>query len=151
AGLGAPHWDAQARGVLSGLTRGTGPAQLARAAFDAVAYQVRDVLEVLGPAVGSGLTALYADGGAMRSDLLAHTTADVIGLPILRDAADSLAARGAAYLAGLAVGMWASLDEIRSLPRVVDRIEPRAGSASASEGYAGWRKALRRAASEAGS
>jgi glycerol kinase len=147
-GLGAPHWDATARGVLSGLSRGTGPAHLARAAFDAIAYQVRDVLEVLAPATGSGLTALYADGGAMRSDLLAHTTADVVGLPVVRDRSESLAARGAAYLAGIAVGMWASLDEVRALPRVVDRFEPRAGNPGAAEGYAGWRVALRRAASE---
>jgi glycerol kinase len=147
-GLGAPHWDADARGLLCGLSRGTGPSELARAAFDAVAYQVRDVLEVLAPATRSNLSALYADGGAMRSDLLAHLTADVIGLPVLRDQGDSLAARGAAYLAGLAVGMWESLDEVRCLPRVVDRVEPGPGRASAEERYAGWRTALRRAASE---
>jgi glycerol kinase len=146
-GLGAPHWDAGARGLLCGLSRGTSAAHLARAAFDAIAYQVRDVLEVLAPAVGSPLSAVYADGGAMQSELLAHTTADVIGLPVLINRAESVAALGAAYLAGLAVGTWSSLDEIRGLERTFDRFEPRPGAASATDGYAGWRTALRRAAS----
>ncbi|MET0772740.1 MAG: FGGY-family carbohydrate kinase, partial [Candidatus Limnocylindrales bacterium] len=145
AGLGAPHWDADARGLVCGLTRGTTQAHLARAAFDAVAYQVRDVLEVLEPAVGMTLTALFADGGAIQGDLLARITADTTGLPVVRSRADSLAALGAAYLAGLAVGCWSSRDEVRDLPRVTDRIEP--GEAPAADGYAGWRAALGRAAS----
>ncbi|MFN8519913.1 MAG: FGGY family carbohydrate kinase [Chloroflexota bacterium] len=144
-GLGAPHWDADARGLVCGITRGTGPAHLARAAFDAVAYQVRDVLEALGPAVDTPLSALYADGGAMRGDLLAHVTADVTGLPVVRDRAESLAAMGAAYLAGLATGTWTSVDEVRALARVHDRVEPRPVDAAA-DGYAGWRVAVRRSA-----
>ncbi len=146
-GLGAPHWDAGARGLLCGLSRGTSAAHLARAAFDAIAYQVRDVLEVLAPAVGSPLSAVYSDGGAMQSQLLAHTTADVIGLPVLINRAESVAALGAAYLAGLAVGTWRSLDEIRALERTFDRFEPRPGAVAAVDGYAGWRIAVRRAAS----
>lgn len=146
-GLGAPHWDAGARGLLCGLSRGTSAAHLARAAFDAIAYQVRDVLEVLAPAVGSPLSAVYADGGAMQSELLARTTADVIGLPVLINRAESVAALGAAYLAGLAVGTWSSLDEVRGLERTFDRFEPRPGAAAATDGYAGWRIAVRRAAS----
>ncbi len=145
-GLGAPHWDADARGLLCGVTRGTGPAHLARTAFDAVAYQVRDVLEVLGPAVGIPLTTLVADGGAMRSDLLAQVTADVTGLPVVRDRAESLAAMGAAYLAGLAVGTWSSIDEVRALHRDHDRVEPSASARSTADGYAGWQVAVRRAA-----
>ena len=97
---------------------------LARAAFDAVAYQVRDVLEVLEPAVGAPLTALFADGGAIQSELLARITADTTGLPVVRSRADSLAALGAAYLAGLAVGCWSSLDEVRALPPSHGSIEP---------------------------
>jgi glycerol kinase len=147
AGLGAPHWDADARGLVCGLTRGTSQGHLARAAFDAVAYQVRDVLEVLGPAVAVPLTALFADGGAIQSDLLAHITADVTGLPVIRDRAESLAAMGAAYLAGLAIGMWASVDEIRGLERVHDRVEPRVSASVGPEGYAGWQVALGRATS----
>jgi glycerol kinase len=144
-GLGAPHWDADARGLVCGITRGTGAAHLARAAFDAIAFQVRDVLELLGPAVGTRLSALYADGGAMRSDLLAHITADVTGLPIVRARADSLAAMGAAYLAGLALGTWASVDDVRALVRLQDRVEPRPVDAG-TDGYAGWRTAVRRSA-----
>ena len=147
-GLGAPHWDAGARGLMCGLSRGTSRAHLARAAFDAIAYQVRDVLEVLAPAAGSPLSALYADGGAMESELLAQTTADVIGLPVLRNRVESLAAVGAAYLAGLAVGTWGSLDEVRSLERTFDRVQPRSEAPAATEGYSGWHVALRRAASE---
>jgi glycerol kinase len=146
AGLGAPHWDADARGLACGLTRGSTQAHLARAAFDAVAYQVRDVLEVLGPAVGTRLTALFADGKAIQSDLLARITADTTGLPIVRSRVDSLAALGAAYLAGLAVGCWSSQDEVRALPRVTDRVEP-GDVATAGDGYAGWRVALARTAS----
>jgi glycerol kinase len=145
-GLGAPHWDADARGLLCGLTRGIGPAHLARAAFDSVAYQVRDVLEVLAPAAGSALTTLFADGGAMHSALLAQTVADVTRLPLVRNHAESLAAVGAAYLAGLAVGTWRDLDEVRALPRRTDRVDPRTAGPAGTDGYAGWQVALRRAA-----
>jgi glycerol kinase len=144
-GLGAPHWDPDARGLLCGITRGTGPAHLARAAFEAVAYQVRDVLEVLGSVVATPMRALFADGGAMRSDLLARITADVTGLPVVRDRAESLAAMGAAYLAGLAVGTWSSLDEVRGLDRVHDRVEADTSVRSTAAGYAGWQVALQRA------
>jgi glycerol kinase len=146
-GLGAPHWDADARGLLCGLSRGTTAAHLARAAFESIAYQVRDVLDVLEPAVGARLTGLYADGGAMRSGLLAQAQADVSGLPVLRSDAESLAALGAAYLAGLAVGTWRDVDAIRDLPRTVARTEPTPDASIAREGYAGWRDALQRAAS----
>jgi len=145
-GLGAPHWDADARGIVCGITRGTSPAHLARAAFDAVAYQVRDVLEVMGSVVDRPLSALFADGGAMRGDLLAQVTADVTGLPVVRGRAESVAAMGAAYLAGLAVGTWSSIDEVRALERAHDRFEPRSPAASIADGYAGWQRAVRRAA-----
>jgi glycerol kinase len=144
-GLGAPHWDADARGLITGLSRGSGPAHLARATFDSIAYQVRDVLDVLAPAVGTPLSALYADGGAMQSDLIAQTQADVARLPVLRNRAGSLAALGAAYLAGLAVGTWRSVDEVRGLPRQWDRFEPGSDVERIERGYSGWRAALRRA------
>jgi glycerol kinase len=147
-GLGAPHWDADARGVITGLSRGTSSAHLVRAAFESIAYQVRDVIDALAPAVGAPMTAVFADGGAMQSALLAQMTADTIGLPVRINRAESLAALGAAYLAGLAVGTWGSIDEIRVLPRTVDTYEPRPGAAIATVGYAGWQVALRRAASD---
>jgi glycerol kinase len=147
-GLGAPHWDADARGLIAGLSRGTTAAHLVRAAFESIAYQVRDVLDVLAPAVGAPMTAVFADGGAMQSALLAQMTADTLGLPVRINRAESLAALGAAYLAGLAVGTWGSIDEIRALPRTVDTYEPRPGAPIATEGYAGWKVALRRAAGD---
>jgi glycerol kinase len=150
AGLGAPHWDADARGLISGLDRGTGRAQLARAAFDSVTYQVRDVLDALQAAVPTPLTALYADGGAMQSDLLARLQADVIGLPVLRTRSKGLSAMGAGYLAGLAIGLWGSVEEIRGLLPGFDRVDPSDGRQAADERYRGWRVALRRAASDLG-
>jgi glycerol kinase len=144
-GLGAPHWDAAAQGLISGLGRGTSRAHLARAAFDAVAYQVRDVLDVLRACLPTPLVTLYADGGAVQSDLLAQTQADVLGLPVLRSRSGSLAALGAAYLAGLATGILGSLDEVRRLPRDLDRFEPGAAAPGFEDGYRGWQLALRRA------
>jgi glycerol kinase len=149
-GLGAPHWDPDARGAITGLSRGTTTAHLVRAAFESIAYQVRDVIDVLAPAVGAPMTAVFADGGAMQSALLAQLTADTLGLPVRINPAESLAALGAAYLAGLAVGVWSSEDEIRGLVRTVDTYEPRRGTAIATDGYAGWQVALRRAASDLG-
>ena len=144
AGLGAPHWDADARGMLSGLTRGTSAAHIARAAFDSIAYQVRDVVDVLVPNLPSGPTALFADGGAMRGDLLGHLQADVLKLPVMRTHAANLAALGAAYLAGIEVGLW-GLDDIRTLRRAFDRIDPAGNDEAIDAGYAGWRAALARA------
>lgn len=145
AGLGAPHWDADARGLISGLTRGTTPAHLARAAFDAIAYQVRDVIDVLRD-VSPAPSELIADGGAARSSLLMQMQADVLDLPILRAGSSGAAGLGAAYLAGLAIGWWASVDAIRALPRRFDRFEPDPrATARAEAGYRGWREALLRA------
>jgi glycerol kinase len=147
-GLGAPHWDASARGLISGLSRGSTRAHLARAAFDAIAFQVRDVLDVLRASLPAPLGALYADGGAAQSNLLAQTQADVLGLPVLRSRSGSLAGLGAAYLAALAIGALESLVELRGLPRDLDRFEPDARAPAADDGYRGWRLALRRAAGD---
>jgi glycerol kinase len=146
-GLGAPHWDAGARGLICGLTRGTTAAHLARATFESIAWQVRDVVDALRERMPTPVAALLVDGGAMRSDLLARMQADVLGVPVLRTTSGSLAAQGAGYLAGLAVGVWESLDAIRALPRGYDRFEPAGDPAIVAAGLAGWRVALRRAAS----
>jgi glycerol kinase len=146
-GLGAPHWDAGARGLISGLTRGSRPAHLARAAFESVGFQVKDVLDEVRAAVPTPLAALYADGGAVQSDLLAQMQADLLDLPVLRTRSSSLAALGAGYLAGLALGTWGSVEEVRDLPRAFDRFEPRPDAGErARERHEGWRVALRRAA-----
>jgi glycerol kinase len=147
AGRGAPFWDAEARGIITGLTRGVTRAHLARAAFESIAYQVRDVIDVLRAALPTELSTLLADGGAMRSDLLAQTQADLLRLPVWRAQSGSLAALGAAYLAGLATGLWGSLDDIRRLPRSFDRFEPAPNADALEAAYRGWRGAVRRAVS----
>jgi glycerol kinase len=150
AGLGAPHWDPQARGLICGATRGTTAAHLARAAVEGVAYQVGDVLDALAPALDHPISAVLADGGAIQSDLMGQVQADVLNVPVLRSLSANLSAVGAAYLAGLANGTWQDLDQIRALARGVDRFDPRADAAIREAGHAGWSVALRRAAGSVG-
>ena len=126
-GLGAPHWDDAARGLVSGLTRGSTLAQLSRAAVESIAYQVRDVFDVMQAASGGSLRVLLADGGVTRNAQLMQFQADILGVPVQRNNTPELSAMGAAYLAGLATGVWASTDEIAALPRSVDRFEPQHG------------------------
>lgn len=149
AGLGAPYWDADVRGLIGGLTRGTTPAHIARAAFDSVAYQVRDVVDVLRGVAWTDPSALIADGGAVRSSTLMQLQADVLDLPVLRAHSSGAAGLGATYLAGLAIGWW-SVDDVRRLPRRFDRFEPEPRSVeAASAGYRGWREAVTRAVGQA--
>ncbi len=150
AGLGAPYWDPAARGVLTGLTRATTPAHVARAAFDAVGHQVADVLERLPPSITPAR--LRADGGAMRSDLLAQTVADLTGLAVERTADPQLAALGAAFLAGMTAGVWSGPDEIAALGAPGDVVHPSAWAAGTAaspvgpvaERRASWRDAVAR-------
>ena len=105
-GLGAPHWSESARGLIAGLTRGAGAAHLARAALEAIAYQVRDVFDAMQAEAGAPLSTLLADGGASRSDLLMQFQADMLGCPVMRSTSPDVSPLGAAFLAGLAVGIW---------------------------------------------
>jgi len=147
AGLGAPHWDAEARGLICGLTRGAAAAHVARAALDSIAFQVRDVFEAMRKDAGIPLPALLADGGASRNDLLMQFQADILGCPVIRSNSADLSAQGAAWLAGLAVGYWSSLDELRGLPLETGRFDPRLLPATRAELLAGWCDALSRAVS----
>lgn len=144
-GLGAPHWNEAARGTLTGLTRGSGPAHLARATVESIAYQVRDVFDVMRAEAGVPLQRLLADGGASRNDMLMQFQADIIGQPVVRRLSHDVAALGAAYLAGLAVGFWASEAEIAGLPRPSSRFDPQMGEAERDELYSGWQRAVARA------
>ena len=144
-GLGAPHWDDAARGTISGLTRGSGMAQLALAALESIAYQVRDVFDVMQAASEGSLRVLLADGGVTRNTQLMQLQADILGLPVQRNNTAELSAMGAAYLAGLATGTWASLEELAALPRSVDRFEPAMAATERERRYAGWQEALARA------
>ena len=145
AGLGAPHWDESARGIVTGLTRDTGRIHVARAAIDAIAYQVRDVFEAMEVAVTDPLSMLLADGGVTRNSALMQFQADMLGVPVLRNNHAELSAMGAAYLAGLAVGMWAATDEIDALERSVDRFEPELDETTRDRHYQGWQEAVARA------
>ncbi len=144
-GLGAPHWQSAARGLMTGLTRGSTSAHLARATLESIAYQIRDVFDVMQAEAGTHLQFLLADGGASQNDLLMQFQADILGCPVLRSTSADVSALGAAYLAGLTVGYWASEDEIAALPRPQDRFEPQVTAARRGYLYSGWQDAVERA------
>jgi glycerol kinase len=150
AGLGAPHWDAGARGVVCGLTRGTTAAHVARATLDSIAYQVADVFEAICGDAAIPVPALFADGGASRNDLLMQFQADILGCPVIRSSSADLSAIGAAWLAGLATGYWKSLEELEGLPRPTSRFEPKMTGGRRAELVRGWRDALGRSRSGLG-
>lgn len=142
-GLGAPHWIPEARGVLFGLTRGTGPMDLARAALEGVAYQVTDLIAAAGDDAGSPVTELRVDGGMARNDWFLQRQADALGLPVRRAAESESTALGAAYLAGLRAGVWGGLDDLRRLAAAGTRFEPRWDRATRERRLGDWRKAVR--------
>ncbi|MCH8901172.1 MAG: glycerol kinase GlpK [Chloroflexi bacterium] len=144
-GLGAPHWDPYARGAILGLTRGSTQAHIARATLEAIAFQTRDVLEAMESETGARLPTLRADGGASRNDLLMQIQADLLGRPVVRSAVAETTALGAAYLAGLGVGLWPGLDDLAQRWRSDRTFEPRLSAEQRDEQYAGWKRALERA------
>jgi glycerol kinase len=151
AGLGAPYWDDRARGILCGLTRGAGPGEVARATVESIAYQVHDVFDVMTRAIGAGTPTLLADGGASRNDQLMQFQAEVLGVPVVRNTSSDLSAMGAAWLAGLATGVWRSVDDLERVPQSVDRFEPRMPASARERLLAGWREAVARARFRGGS
>jgi glycerol kinase len=144
-GLGAPHWDPYARGAYLGITRGTTRAHLARAAVEAMAFQTRDVTEAMAADAGRPLEELRVDGGASVMDLLCQFQADQLGVPVRRPANLETTALGAAYLAGLAEGVWSSPDEIGAGWQADVAFEPRAPRDEMDSLYEGWKKAVARA------
>jgi len=140
-GLGSPHWTPETRGLIAGPTRSTTRAHLARAALEAIAYQTCDVLG----AMGLGLEVIRADGGATANRFLMQFQADVAGVPVEVAAEREATALGAAALAGLATGVWTSLDEIARLRRPAERYEPAMEPGDAERLLSGWRLAVRRA------
>ncbi|MBS3965758.1 MAG: glycerol kinase GlpK [Truepera sp.] len=145
AGLGAPHWDPYARGTIVGLTRGSGAGHIARAALEGVAFQVAEVVEAMERDAGFALTELRVDGGASRNDLLMQLQADLLGVPVVRPKVTETTALGAAYLAGLAVGFWGSLDELAAQWQEDRRFEPTTSLALRQAQLARWRQAVERA------
>jgi glycerol kinase len=144
-GLGAPHWDAHATGMVIGLRRDTKPGHIARAALEAIAFQVADVLEAVHSETGTPLGALRVDGGASVNDLLMQFQADVLGVPVVRPQVTETTALGAAYLAGLATGFWAGPEELRTKRQGDKRFEPRMDAGERAERRALWQKAVERA------
>jgi glycerol kinase len=144
-GLGAPHWDAHASGMLIGLRRDTKPAHIARAALEAIAFQVADVLKAVHSETSTPLSALRVDGGASVNNLLMQFQADVLGVPVVRPQVTETTALGAAYLAGLATSFWGSPDELRAGREGDKRFEPTMAASERTERSALWNKAVERA------
>jgi glycerol kinase len=143
-GLGAPYWDPRARGVIVGLTRNSSIAHVARAAVDAMAYQTRDVLEIMQDEAGLALTSLKVDGGAAANAMLLQFQADLLGVPVRRPVVRETTALGAAYLAGLAVGYWDGLDDVRRNWALDREFAPQRPKENSERLYSGWRRAVER-------
>jgi glycerol kinase len=150
SGLGAPHWNTAARGLICGLTDRTTLAHLARATLDAIVFQVHDVFEAMRSCSTEDFTALLADGGPSSNDLLMQLQADTLNLPVVRTVSADVSAIGAAYLAGLTIGYWPSEDVVLGLIGPRDRFEPVANSAKRESLYRGWLDALARTTLDVG-
>jgi glycerol kinase len=138
-GLGAPHWDPHARGTILGITRGTTRAHVVRATLEAIAFEVRDVLETM-----PELSTLRVDGGASANDLLCRIQADQVGMAVERPEIVETTALGAAFLAGLGTGVWSSTDELRETWSLERRFEPSGDRESPDRAYARWQQAVER-------
>jgi len=143
-GLGAPHWDQYARGVVTGITRGATKAHLARAAIEAMAYQVADVIDAMEADSGIDTPELRVDGGAAANNLLLQFQSDILGIPVVRPKTLETTALGAAYLAGLGVGYWNDLDDVRTQWKLDRKFTPAMDPEHAQELRAGWTKAVNR-------
>jgi glycerol kinase len=144
AGLGAPHWDPYARGTIVGITRGTTSGHIARAALESIAYQVADLLDAMAADAGIPLTELRVDGGAASNNMLMQFQADLLGVPVVRPAVTETTALGAAYLAGIAVGFWKSVDDVSGQWKVDRTFEPAMPRAAAAALRERWTAALER-------
>lgn len=143
-GLGAPYWDPYARGTILGLTRGAHGAHIARATLEAIAYQTRDVIDAMQVDANLSLQTLRVDGGAARNDLLMQTQADLLGVPVQRPRVTETTALGAAYLAGLAINFWPSMQTIAENWQLEREFLPGISDDERQDRYAGWRRAVDR-------
>jgi len=143
-GLGSPWWDPYARGTIVGITRGTSRAHLARAVLESIAFQTRDVVEAMVRAAGERLASLRADGGASANGLLLQLQADQLQVPVQRPVVQETTALGAAYLAGLAEGVWSSLDEVAAQWALDVELGPAVDAEVADAAYDGWTRAVER-------
>ena len=144
-GLGAPHWDQYARGIIAGLTRGVDAGHIARAALESIAFQVNDVMKAMEDDAGIKISELKVDGGAAVNDLLMQFQADLIAIPVIRPESIETTALGAAYLAGLAVNFWESVDEIMGQWAIDRKFEKKIDDKEKEKLVSGWEKAVSRA------
>ncbi len=144
AGLGTPHWNQEARGLIIGLTRGTGKAHIARAALESICYQTADLLEAMQADSGIQLHELRVDGGAVKNDSLLQFQADILQIPVVRPKTFETTALGAAYLAGLAVGYWRSKTDLSEHWQMDKRFEPLISAAEADSLKSRWHEAVNR-------
>ena len=147
-GLGAPWWDQYARGTITGISRGTTTAHIARAALEGIAYQTMDITNAMSRDAGVPLKELKVDGGASRNNLLMQFQADILGTKVIRPQVVETTAMGAAYLAGLAVGYWSSIDEIRKQWQVDRIFEPSWEEEKVRAAQDGWKDAVKRTLSD---
>ena len=143
-GLGAPHWDGRARGTIVGMTRGTGKEHIVRATLESIAYQTRDIAEAMEADSGVETTSLRVDGGAVKNNFLCQLQADIIQTEIARPEVDETTALGSAYAAGLAVGYWDDIEELRSNWQVDREFDPEMDTDKADEMYGRWDDAVER-------
>ena len=144
-GLGAPHWDMFARGMLIGITRGTKRSHIIRACLEAIAYQSKDLLDAISKDAGVEFPELRVDGGASANDFLMQFQADIIGKPVCRPVIRETTALGAAYLAGLAVQFWSSQEELKELGHIEKTYLPKMEESERSRLLRGWHRAVERA------
>ncbi|MEK7856419.1 MAG: FGGY-family carbohydrate kinase, partial [Acidobacteriota bacterium] len=144
AGLGTPHWNQEARGLIIGLTRGTGSAHIARAALESIAFQTADLLDAMRADSNAELTELRVDGGATSNNLLMQIQADLLQIPVVRAQTQETTALGAAYLAGLAVGFWKSREELAKQWTAGSRYEPTVSLDTAEYQRSRWSEAVQR-------
>jgi glycerol kinase len=141
-GLGAPHWDMYARGILVGITRGTHPAHIARATLESIAFQTKEVLECVERDCGSTIGQFRVDGGAAKNNLLLQFQADVLRIPVVRPEEIQTTALGAAFLAGLATGFWKNLEEISQLRIQTEQFLPVMPEAESREYWGAWQRVV---------
>ncbi|HZT70533.1 MAG TPA: glycerol kinase GlpK [Terriglobia bacterium] len=144
-GLGAPHWDAYARGTIVGLTRGSNRNHIVRAALESIAYQTREVVDAMARDTGARPEVLRVDGGVARNDFMCQFQADILGIPVERPATTEATALGAAYLAGLATGFWKDEKELAAQLKIARRFEPAMPESCRDELFDGWLRAVDRA------
>ncbi len=147
-GLGAPYWDMGAKGVITGITRGTNSSHIVRATLESIAYQTKDILDAMQDDSGIGIKVLKVDGGASSNNFLMNFQADILGVKTLRPAVVETTALGAAYLAGLAIGYWKNRDEIEKNWKCSKTFTPKMGRKKREELYRGWKEAVRRSFSD---